>query len=122
MRYGYFIKNKLLIGPDINYGFNGTYYRSGEAGPYIRYYLRNKRLSPIAEGGYHYRWIRISAFSSVFTFVRHEVYASAGLAFPGVFNNMFGTEAQFQYAYVFDEFGNSNLQRGFVFRITYHFI
>ena len=121
MRYGYFIKDKLLVGPDINYGFNGSYYRGGEAGPYIRYYFRNKRLAPFVEGSYHYRWTRINAFASVFTYVHHEFTSNVGLALLAILNHTYGIEGMFQYGVIIDEYGNSNLLKGFVFRITYHF-
>ena len=121
VRYGYFIKDKLLLGPDLNYGFIGTYYQSGEAGPFIRYYLINRSFSPILEGGYHYRWTRLSSISSTFSYVNHDINGNVGFAITGLVNNQFGLETLLNYQMAFDKFGYTYYKWGFTFSVTYHF-
>jgi len=96
LRYGRFCTNKLNAGVQAGIGNNAGFSKTLMGGPFVRYYLLKKRLSPFAEAGYAfgiqgYRLGAAGTEKTEWNARTQVVFFGGGVAYTGILNR-FGVE------------------------------
>ncbi|GEM_PF-3199908 len=114
-RYGYFLFERFAVGPEVNFGFNGTLYKDFRPGIFARYYLNGNKVAPFVEGAYYHSfgWERTENLTPWNPVNANEGRVGLGLRFDNIIKKKFSFETVAGY---------STLRNAFwEFRFVYHF-
>ena len=53
VRYGYLPLDRVIVGTELNYGFNGSAFKDIRPGVFARYHFNSQKISPFVEGAYY---------------------------------------------------------------------